>query len=76
MDKEAVDKVSKKVYSQYPEMKGARPKISQSKMAAASQNYTLTYNITAEGPGGRVIPRFVRVVADARGKIIRISTSR
>lgn len=76
MDKEAVLKISKRVYNRFPEMKGRKPKIKQSKSAAANQNYILTYNTTAKGPGGRSIPRYVRVVANDKGKIIRISTSR
>ncbi|HKJ26190.1 MAG TPA: hypothetical protein VJ965_01010 [Anaerolineales bacterium] len=76
MEKDAVQKVSKRVYRQFPEMQGTRPKVKQSKMAAKDENYILTFNTTAKGPGGRAIPRFVRVVANAKGKIIRISTSR
>jgi hypothetical protein len=76
MDKDSVEKIKKRVYSRFPEMKGARPKVTQSKMAANDQNFILTFNTKAKGPGGRTIPRFVRVVASPKGKIIRISTSR
>lgn len=74
MDKETVQKIAKRVYSRYPEMKGCKPKIKQSKTAGG--NYVLTYNTSVEGPGGRPINRFVRVVADGNGKIIRMSTSK
>lgn len=76
MDKDAVQKVTKQVYRQFPEMVGRKPKVTQAKSAANDQTYTLTFNTTAEGPGGRKIPRFVRVTASQNGKIIRISTSR
>jgi hypothetical protein len=76
MNKEVVKKISKHVYSRFPEMKGSKPKIKQSKIAARDQNYIFTYNTTAQGPGSRTLPRFVRVVVDQRGKIIRMSTSR
>ena len=76
MNKDAVQKVTNRVYRDFPEMKGTTPKVTQAKSAAAPPSFTLTYNTTAKGPGGRAIPRFVRVVADPNGKIIRISTSR
>lgn len=74
MDKETVQKISKRVYSRFPRMKGSKPKIKQSKSAGG--NYVLTYNNTAEGPGGRPINQFVRVVADGNGRIIKMSTSK
>lgn len=76
MKKEIVQNITDRVYKRFPEMKGATPKINQSKRAAKDENLVLTFNATAIGPGGRAIPRFVRVVADLTGKIIRISTSR
>lgn len=76
MKKDVVQNITDRVYKRFPEMKGATPKIKQSKMAAQDENLVLTFNKIAVGPGGRSIPRFVRVVADVTGKIIRISTSR
>jgi len=74
MDKETVQKITKRVYSRYPGMKGSKPKIKHSKSAGG--NYVLTYNTVVEGPGGRPINMFVRVVAEENGKIIRMSTSK
>lgn len=81
MDKKAIDKISQSVYRQFPEFKGKRPKIDrnygpQSKSASKADKHLLIYSTTAKNAAGKSIPRRVRVVADSRGKIIRISTSR
>ncbi len=76
MEKTLVEKISKQVYRRFPEVNGAKPSIKQSKSAPSGENYVLTYKGSAAGPGGRSIPRNVRVVADAKGKIIRMSTSK
>ena len=74
MDKDTVQKISKRVYSRFPGMKGSKPKIKQPKSAGG--NYVITFNSKVEGPGGHSINRFVRVVADGNGKIIKMSTSK
>ena len=77
MDPKLVEKISKKVYAKFPEVKGKKPKIKTSKTLAADQgNIVLTYNALSKGIGGRSIPRHVRVVATPQGRIIKMSTSR
>ncbi len=77
MDPKVIEKITQKVYARFPEVKGKKPVIKQSKTAAnQGDNYVLTYNATAKGIQGNSIPRHVRVVCDARGKIIKMSTSR
>ena len=77
MDKKVVEKISNKVYSRFPDMKGKKPKITQSKTVTADTgNYVLTYNTIAKDIRGNKIPRRVRVVASEKGKIIKMSTSR
>lgn len=68
-------KIEQKIYRQFPEVAGKRPKVTQQK-SARSSNYLLTFNGLAEGPGGRSFKRLVRVVADEHGRIIKVSTSR
>ena len=41
-----------------------------------TDQYVLTFRGSGQGPGGRVINRIVRVVADDRGKVLKVSTSR
>jgi len=77
MNAKLVESISKKVYARFPEMKGLKPKIKQAKTVSADlDNFVLTYKTTAKDMRGNSFPRHVRVVANAQGKIIKMSTSR
>lgn len=77
MNREASERVSKKVRKQFPEMKGVKPSIkTQRSPNGESTNFLLTYKGSAELPGGRTMRRVVRVVADEKGRVIRLSTSK
>ena len=77
MDPKVVEKITKKVYSKFPELKGSKPKVKQSKTISSQQsNFVLTYNTISKDIRGNKIPRSVRVVANPNGKIIKMSTSR
>jgi hypothetical protein len=71
--------ISRQVYRQFPEVKDASPSV-QDQAGAKSLNggsrYTLTYRGRGQGPGGKAINRIVRVVADDRGHVLKMSTSR
>ncbi len=82
-----IETIAKQVYRQFPEMKDAKPLVQnptdgkQAKLPgaaapAAGQHFLLTFKGQALGPGGRPIARIVRVVADGRGQVIKISTSK
>lgn len=79
---QALQSVNQTVYQQFPELRGARPSVqSQQSPAAkgsgdAESRHVLTYKGHVEGPGGHRIARVVRVVANASGKILKISTSK
>lgn len=73
MDKAKIEKISRKVQRQFPEMKGVQPAVRQS---GNGEQFVLTYKSTAELPGGRSIPRLVRVTADEQGHVLRMSTSK
>ncbi len=75
-----IESISQQVRRQFPELKDARPAV-QSQPGAKSleagvDRFVLTFKARGQGPGGKSIPRIVRVVADERGKILKISTSR
>jgi hypothetical protein len=75
-----IDTISRQVYRQFPEVRDVHPSV-QNQAAAkspadASGRYLLTFRGRGQGPGGNTIPRIVRVVADDRGKVLKISTSR
>jgi hypothetical protein len=75
-----VDAIVRQVYRQFPEMRHAQPAV-QSQPGAKTpgedhRRYLLTFKGRGQGPGGQSIVRIVRVVADDRGKVLKISTSR
>ena len=71
MNEQAIDKVTRAVVKQFPEMREARPSIK-----SRGDEYLVTYKGSADLPGGKTMKRIVRVVADDRGEIIKLSTSR
>lgn len=75
-----IDVISRQVYRQFPEVRDARPAVQNQPGAKAavgnSNRYILTYKGRGRGPGGQTINRIVRVVADDRGKVLKVSTSR
>jgi hypothetical protein len=75
-----IDTISRQVYRQFPEVRDARPMVQDqpgAKSAGLGGNrYVLTYKGRGQGPGGQTINRIVRVVADDRGKVLKVSTSR
>jgi len=82
MEKNVINKISDSVYQKFPDMKGSQLKIEENKRPGAKsinpkdETFLLTYKSTAKDPLGRKIPRWVRVIANTKGKILRISTSR
>ena len=76
-----IDSISRQIYRQFPEIKDARPVIQDQPGAKAAglgnaSRYLLTFKGRGQGPGGQTIMRIVRVVADDRGKVLKVSTSR
>lgn len=77
MDSDAIAKVGRQVVRNFPEMAGVRPTVKrQTAPSADPGQFVLTYKGKVSLPGGRQLSRIVRVVADERGGIVRMSTSR
>lgn len=74
MKKEAVEKVTRAVVRQFPEMNGVRPAVRSEK--GDEDRYQMIFKGAAELPGGKTMKRIVRVVANSKGDVIRMSTSR
>ena len=72
MDKKALDKVCKNIYSRFPPMKNARPKVSRQ----GENRFLLIFSGSGETPDGKTIKQTVRVVATDDGNIIKTSMSR
>lgn len=74
MKKEAVEKVTRTVVRQFPELDGVRPAVKSDK--GGDDHYQIIFKGTAKLPEGKTMKRIVRVVANAKGDVIRMSTSR
>ncbi|MBE0408760.1 MAG: hypothetical protein IBX69_03400 [Anaerolineales bacterium] len=79
MDTKLIDNISQQVFRRFPDVTGSKPKVRlQTKPggASSSKTYLLTFTGKAVTPNGKSIPRYVRVIADENGKILKMSTSR
>jgi len=73
-----IESIARQVYGQFPDVRGARPSVQgqSPKTPNGRTQFVLTFKGSAQASGGRTIQRIVRVVADERGKVVRMSTSR
>lgn len=79
-----LDAIAKHVYRQFPELKGAPPAVQSQPLPAGAktlaagekQRYVVTFKTTGRAADGHTLARVVRVVADDRGKILKVSTSK
>ncbi len=76
MDQATIQKLTRSVGKKFPEMNKVRPSVREQSSTKGNVQFLLTYKGKAELPGGRKISRIVRVVADERGRIIKMSTSK
>jgi len=68
MENGPISKVTRQVLRTFPEMEGVEPTV-RPQPAADVPQFVLTYK-------GKALTRIVRVIADERGQVLRISTSR
>jgi hypothetical protein len=84
---EQIETIAKQVYRQFPEIKDTKPVVQNQPgaklpkapgggLTAEASRFLLTFKGKGQGPGGQAIVRIIRVVADERGKVIKISTSK
>lgn len=77
MKASTISKVKQEVTRTYPEMVGSKPTIRKQEVnKSGREQFVLTFKGKADLPGGRKISRVVRVVADERGHILKMSTSK
>jgi hypothetical protein len=76
MDSKTLSRLNKEIRKSFPEMANVKPKVSAQSKSPTDGTYLLTYKGKAQLPGGKNIDRIVRVVADNRGRILKITTSR
>ncbi|TAK14278.1 MAG: hypothetical protein EPO32_02255 [Anaerolineae bacterium] len=80
MDDKTITKIAKNVERSFPGVSWQTPRVqhnpaAQAKNRTASNTYLLIFSGSAEQGDGRSIPRQVRVVANDKGQILRMSTS-
>ena len=86
LDAKILNTIVNQVKRQFPEIAGSKPNVRvqhppQAKNPSLAQEntpplYLVTFRGTAATPEGKSIPRLVRVVVNADGKILKITTSR
>jgi hypothetical protein len=81
MDPEIVEEISEKIYRKFPEVAGIKPKVRKQPVPKDApkpkqSTYLITFSSNVKGPGGKTIPRWVRVAVTPNGKIIKTTTSR
>ena len=84
MDTNILKSVVTQIHRRFPEFAGVQPKVRkqdvpQPKSLLAPVTYLLTFHsmAKAESPAGsKSIPRWVRVVINEKGKILKVTTSR
>ena len=65
--------IAQQVYQKFPELKGSAPQVhSQSKSPGLSDHYLVVFKSKA----AHNIIRVVRVTADTKGRVLKMSTSR
>jgi hypothetical protein len=84
MDPKLLKKTIALIHKQYPEFAGCQPKVrkqtpSDKASYSPAQTFLLTFNHTGtvqSQSGSRSISRYLRVVVNEQGKIIKVTTSR
>jgi hypothetical protein len=81
MDAKHLQSISSQIYRRFPEVAGNKPKVEKQSGAQAKSNnndptYLIIYRGSALSPSGNTIPRIVRVIANAQGHILKVTTSR
>lgn len=77
MDNQTIKTIAQQIHRQFPELAGEQPTVrtQASAKSAGGATYLLTFKGRAAGNGPN-LARTVRVVADGRGKVLKVTTSR
>ena len=73
LTQKAIKSITQEVSKQLPDLKNINPTITE---YAPSSNYLLTYKTVVNLPGGNTMTKVAKVVANSKGKIIKISLSK
>lgn len=78
MQKASLLKVCQQVYARFPQLQGVQPQVKNqvNPLEGSPPRYLLIFQIQSQTANGKAIVFRVRVVADERGQIIKMTTSR
>ncbi|UCH59364.1 MAG: hypothetical protein JSV61_14250 [Anaerolineales bacterium] len=84
MEPNLLKTVVAQIHRRYPEFANSQPKVRmqkapQSKSGSLEPNYLLTFHSKASAgsdPKIKALPRWMRVVVNQKGKIVKVTTSR
>jgi hypothetical protein len=81
MEQKAIKKITTHIHKQFPEFAGCRPKVrkqngAHAKSLVSNPTYLLTFQSKASTKSKTTFTRWIRVVVNERGKILKISTSK
>jgi hypothetical protein len=71
-DQQNLANICEQVYRRFPEVAGKQPRV----FPQAEGQLLLVFHATAKTSDGRALPRTVRVVVSAAGKIVKMTTSK
>ena len=75
MNENQIEAIGKRVYARFPALKGVRPRVKR-QVIKGEERFLLYYKTTIPLPDGASLPTIVRVVADAKGDILKLTASR
>jgi hypothetical protein len=75
LTRQETEAICERVYRRFPEMKGVRPSIKR-QQAQGQDRYLLRFETAVFLDGGARLPTTVRVVTNADGKILKMTSSR
>ena len=75
LSKSQIDAICKRVYKRYPELRGTRPRV-KSQGANGNERFQLLFKSRIALDDGASMPVTVRAVANASGRVIKMSSSR
>ena len=72
MEARLVDSVAQEIYRRFPDFSGVRPKVKN----YSDKQYLLIFEKKVKLANGKPLPKIIRVVANDKGKIKKVTTSR
>ena len=80
MQPASIQTVCQRVYTRFPNLRGVRPKVERQQLAGSADptllRYLLVFKTQSIAADGKTMLFAVRVVADAKGNILKLTTTR